>query len=337
MPGDIPLFDAEAQALRPDDCRPLKAAVAAGEVTCGGLARGNYPGRPLPDDYLQGLRSVGYWDARRPQGWGLDWHCNEGLELTWLENGSCDFATEGHEWRLGPGDLTITRPWQPHRVGAPNVEACRLHWVIIDLGVRRPNQPWRWPEWVVLAPEDRSRLTTFLRQYERPVLPQANVFAACFRDLASIVDAPERPGALSLLAARLNELLAVLLGFLDRSGVELDARLVSSERTVGLFLKELRENERQRARPWSVTMMAEACGLSANRFTQLCRHLTNQAPARYLNQCRMEAAARLLRETEAPVTEVALRCGFSSTQYFANVFRRYHGVSPRAFRERERG
>jgi AraC family L-rhamnose operon regulatory protein RhaS len=337
MPGVIPLFDPKSGEQKPDDCQPLKQAVLAGELHCVGLARGDYPGSPLPCDYLEGLRSIGYWDAQRPQRWGLDWHCNEGLELTFLEHGSCAFATGPRSYRLRPGDLTVTRPWQPHRVGDPLVDASRLHWLIVDLGVRRPNMEWRWPDWVVLAPRDRARLTTILRQYERPVLHPGAKMERYFRNLAEILAEPGRPGAFSLLAARINELLAVLLGFLEHSGVELDAHLVSSERTVSLFLQELRENARQRARPWSVGMMAEACGLSANRFTQICRHLTNQAPARYLMACRIEAAAAWLRSTDRSITEISLECGFSSTQYFAHAFRRFHDVSPREFREKNAG
>ena len=53
--------------------------------------------------------------------WGLDWHRNEGIEFTWLEQGTLPFATDDVETVLRPGDLTITRPWQRHRVGAPHV------------------------------------------------------------------------------------------------------------------------------------------------------------------------------------------------------------------------
>ncbi len=28
------------------------------------------------------VRTVGYWNAKHDQGWGLDWHRNEGIELT---------------------------------------------------------------------------------------------------------------------------------------------------------------------------------------------------------------------------------------------------------------
>jgi len=49
----------------------------------------------------------------------------------------------------------------------------------------------------------------------------------------------------------------------------------------------------------------------------------------YLTRTRMEAASRFLTlQPELSVTEIAFRCGFQSSQYFANVFRRQHGHSP---------
>ena len=43
-------------------------------------------------------------------------------------------------------------------------------------------------------------------------------------------------------------------------------------------------------------------------------------------------AAQMLAETNQPVTEIALDCGFSSPGYFARQFRRITGKSPTAYR-----
>jgi AraC family transcriptional regulator len=43
-------------------------------------------------------------------------------------------------------------------------------------------------------------------------------------------------------------------------------------------------------------------------------------------------AERLLRESSAPITEIALRCGFSSTSHFSNRFRQSRGIAPSVLR-----
>ena len=56
-------------------------------------------------------------------------------------------------------------------------------------------------------------------------------------------------------------------------------------------------------------------------------------PANYIKRIRMEVAARLLRETELPINEIALRTGFSNPKYFSITFKQEFGKSPKAFRE----
>ena len=69
-------------------------AVEAQLIGYEALTRGNYPGRLLNRNGLAGVSLVGYWDAKRDQDWGLDWHRNEGLELTLLQSGSLAYACE---------------------------------------------------------------------------------------------------------------------------------------------------------------------------------------------------------------------------------------------------
>ena len=87
------MFRSGATVLEADTCDALAAAAARGEVELSALARAPYPGDPL-GDALPGIRTVGCWDAREDQGWGLDWHRNEGIELTMLERGRLAFATD---------------------------------------------------------------------------------------------------------------------------------------------------------------------------------------------------------------------------------------------------
>jgi AraC-like DNA-binding protein len=69
--------------------------------------------------------------------------------------------------------------------------------------------------------------------------------------------------------------------------------------------------------------------LSTSRFFQEFKTATGMTPKDYLLRLRVEEAARQLRKAPTrPVTCIAHELGFSSSQYFATVFRRYLGVSP---------
>ncbi|MCX7826056.1 MAG: helix-turn-helix transcriptional regulator, partial [Verrucomicrobiae bacterium] len=253
----------------------------------------------------------------------------------YLARGKLHFAVDRKSWRLESGHLTITRPWQEHRVGNPHVQASRLHWLILDVGVRRPNQPWRWPSWLVLSPSDLRRLTEMLRHNEQPVWAANAQLGRCFEQLAPLVAAPDPRASQTWLQLRLNELFVALYEMLRSKRVTLDARLTSTRRTVEMFLASL---PRHLGRPWTLDEMARECGLARTRFAHYCQRITNLTPAQYLMRCRLEEAARLLRGKQpASVTDAAYACGFSSSQYFATVFRRRFGCRPSDYRARGGG
>ena len=62
--------------------------------------------------------------------------------------------------------------------------------------------------------------------------------------------------------------------------------------------------------------------------------LFRSTPVDYLNYYRIERACHILTTTELPVTEVAYRCGFNDSSYFVKTFRKYMGITPRAYAHR---
>lgn len=334
--GRVATFRFSHHIYRADTCEPLREAVARGEMHLVARARGAYPGLPLPARALPEVRSVGYWDAEHNQSWGLDWHRNEGIEVTYVSRGKVHFAVDDQSFHLARGALTITRPWQLHRVGNPHVSACRLHWLILDVGMRRPNQPWNWPKWLVLSDTDLQRLTTMLSQNEQPVWQADETIAAYFEQLAETTaayDEFEDGAGESHLALYINGLIVALTELLRRQRPVLDKSLSSTQRAVDLFLASLSDVIEE---PWDVAAMAAACGLGRSRFAHYCKEITNMSPNEYLALCRVQVASRLLRDQpDLGVTEVALQCGFTSSQYFATVFHAHVGCSPRNYRRRE--
>lgn len=313
-----------------DRCEPLVQAVQHGEVRLVAWARRGYPGRAFPARLLPEISTVGFWDATGTQSWGLDWHRNEGLELTYLSRGRTAFLVEGDRFRLESGQLTVTRPWQKHRVGDPHIGATRLHWIILDLAVRRPDQPWCWPDWLVLSPPDLRRLTTLLSHNEQAVWNANEEIGECFERIARLVEDHVPSAAQSRLRLLINELFIALLELLVTKNVRLNPHLVSTRRSVELFLASLDD---QLDQPWTLDEMAARCGLGRSRFAAYCRQIANLTPAAYLAHRRIEHAKRLLcSQPDLSVTDVAMVCGFQSSQYFATVFSKSTGSTPRDFR-----
>jgi AraC-like DNA-binding protein len=297
------------------------------------ISGGHYPGPSLPEAALPGLKMAGVWDALVDQDWGLLWHRNEGVELTFLEQGRLDFSTDEGPFDLESNSLTIVRPWQRHRLGNPNIRRSRLHWLLIDVGVRRPDQTWNWPPWLVLSSQDIAELTVMLRQNERTVWKANQELKRSFQAIAQCLGTDSNGGHISRLTLHLNELLLVLLETMrHHKDVRLDEKLTTSNRTVELFLADLKIHPEHLSLPWTVEKMAHSCGLKATQFIHHVKLLVNMTPARYLIECRIEFAKALLRSQPKPgITETAMQCGFASSQYFATVFSRQLGLSPREY------
>jgi len=330
----VPIYIDHEKSYHADSCNQLKRAVANGELSLNAICRGSYPGTQIKGDTIQGLCNAGCWNATIEQSWGLPWHRNEGIELTWLETGSLPFQLDNREFTLLPGNLTITRPWQPHKVGSPNIGVGKLHWLILDIGVRQPHQEWQWPSWLVLTSNDLAELTNLLRRNEQPVWEANAEISRCFRQMTGCIS-PDVPRSASKLMIYINELLLNLLEMFRSQKMPLSKSLTTARRSTELFLRSVENNLGE---PWTLEAMSEACGLRATRFIHYCKEITNLPPILFINQLRIKKAAEIFKNNPGvSVTETAFECGFSSSQYFATTFRRIYKCSPREFKKGCRG
>jgi AraC family L-rhamnose operon regulatory protein RhaS len=311
-----------------DTCAPLRDAGASGRIGLWAYGRGAYPGRSMDQDVVPQLRSVGTWEASTDQDWGLDWHRNEGIEVTCLSAGQLPFSCEDEEYDLTAGHITVTRPWQLHRIGRPNLGSSALTWLILDVEVRRPNQQWTWPDWLPIPRADLDRLTELLSHNEMPVWRAGKGLLAAFDALQRTLrrDASQ---PMARIAISVAEVFIELRDLLEQQQPALDPYLSSAERTVQLFLSTLPERLDEL---WTLDRMAAECGLGRTRFVHYCRQLVNVPPLEHLIALRIEKGRALLAGSELRIGDIAQLCGFQSSQYFSTVFRKHTSAQPAQFR-----
>lgn len=154
----------------------------------------------------------------------MDWHRNEGIEICYLESGGLVFEIGDQNYQLDPRDLTITRPWLSHKLGNPHIAACKLHWIILDVGVRHPHQDWKWPSWIILNKEDLNALTRYFRHDESPVWKSSTEISSCFEQIGEIVKGGVHYD--TKLKILLNSLLMGLLDIFKGGNKELNDALI---------------------------------------------------------------------------------------------------------------
>ena len=72
-------------------------------------------------------------------------------------------------------------------------------------------------------------------------------------------------------------------------------------------------------------------------FYKQFRETTGTTPGKELRESRLVAACRMLENSTASISRISEQCGFSSANYFAQVFRRHTGQSPGEYRNSHRG
>ncbi|MGO4553813.1 helix-turn-helix domain-containing protein, partial [Stenotrophomonas sp. 2YAF22] len=87
---------------------------------------------------------------------------------------------------------------------------------------------------------------------------------------------------------------------------------------------------------WPVARLAGISAVSAAHFARSFKDAFGVPPHRYLLSRRIERAVALLRDTDLPITEIALQTGWTSLGTFGRIFRDITGDSPGALRDRER-
>jgi AraC family transcriptional regulator len=100
-------------------------------------------------------------------------------------------------------------------------------------------------------------------------------------------------------------------------------------KAIGLIDSHLAEEQEGRV---PLRDVAGQVGMSYFHFSRAFKRSMGMSPTNYIAERRIERAKELLNETELPISEVALRSGFSSQSHFSSSFRRVAGSTPKVFR-----
>ncbi|MBF8722090.1 AraC family transcriptional regulator [Pseudomonas guariconensis] len=89
-------------------------------------------------------------------------------------------------------------------------------------------------------------------------------------------------------------------------------------------------------RPITLDDLTAVAGLSVAQLERYCKRIFHLTPRQMIHKARLEQA-HLLLHSELPITEVALRCGYSDHSAFSRQFKTMTGFTPRQYRQATRG
>jgi|ETNmetMinimDraft_22_1059887.scaffolds.fasta_scaffold00906_4 AraC-like DNA-binding protein len=86
----------------------------------------------------------------------------------------------------------------------------------------------------------------------------------------------------------------------------------------------------------SIAELAEESGLSSSQFNARFRELLRMSLTAYLQKLRVQAAQRLLAQSDRSIADIGHQVGFYDQSHFTKRFRSITGVTPLSYRKRFR-
>jgi AraC-like DNA-binding protein len=241
---------------------------------------------------------------------GLTPHQHPGnLEICFILSGRQIYHVRGNFYSLKAGDCFITYPGEVHSTGDYPQDKGSVVWLII--GKRTSKTPF---DFKLLIQSILTKRPRFFKYSDKA--------PALIRDLVKVLQS--KPTLLK--AARIRQLLCtLLLETIDHSKKK-DRPQVSP--AISKALDHIQKSEE----PLTIKHLAKQAGISIPHFNKRFKSEISFSPHDYILRKKINDSLRKLESPHSIITEVAFDLGFSSSQYFATVFKRYVGKSPRQYK-----
>jgi AraC-like DNA-binding protein len=238
------------------------------------------------------------------------------VEICYLARGCQTYRLQGREYHLVGGDLFVVPPGEPHDTGGQPEDCGVLYWLILRIPNHRASL-------LTLGAKDTSVISKRLLSLPRLHFPGRPVLKHIFDRLFDLYDAPTDD--LKTLALK-HHLLSCILEVLDCAYN--DQRRQHSKDINRAIQHIISHSEEE----LSLSSLAEEARLSLSRFKVKFKSETGIAPREFVLRAKVEDAKKSLVGKQLSVTDIAMNLGFSSSQYFATVFKRFTQQTPIQFR-----
>ena len=260
-------------------------------------------------------------DERHPR-YNMPFHWHKEMELIRILEGSITISLDSVFLTTHAGDLILIEEGVIHG-GTP--EHCVYECAVFDAGLLAHTDACK--RYVRLMTRHQIQLYHYFQADEPRFAP---LLAATERLFPAI--AYPHAGSELLTLGALYEFFGRL--FEGECYVESPVESVSLRRKMDVLKPVLEYIDTHYASPISLADLSRLAGMSPKYFCRFFKAALHRTPMDYLNYYRIEQACRILTTTELPVTEAAYRCGFNDSSYFVKTFRKYMGISPRAYARR---
>ncbi|HEY3330991.1 MAG TPA: AraC family transcriptional regulator [Capsulimonadaceae bacterium] len=268
---------------------------------------------------LEAIRMAGHWRHSRQRQNTLKPHMHaHAFEICYVADGTADWWVEDRVYQVRRGQFYVTKPGELHGGVDSAVMPRELYWLQVAFPANDAFPGLTAAESRAVEHSLRSITTAAFDAFSDPSPVYMRVLAAM-----------QQPSAFSSVALRTaaHELLLRVVEAIP--GDTVASMTHSHSAHVKRAMQWMDEHVGDE---YDVDDVAAACDLAASHLHRIFSRDAGMTIGDYRTRARVAAAKEKLRNEDLSITSIALDLGFSSSQYFATVFKNATGMTPRQYR-----
>lgn len=246
-------------------------------------------------------------------------HSHQYNEIYFLQSGKCTAYIEDKEYSLEDGSVLFIPAFLEHTFIYPHTQDVRR--TVIYISTKQLK--WYFDD-NFNAEIDELFNNRHIRLTRKSFSNLSNIFEKIQLEKYSIDNMSE-----PLTKAYFFELIIYLIRC-HRYTDSVNQKTDLSNITIGEIMKYIKDNYNKEL---TLTETAAKFGISESGLTKKIKTFTNMTFKEYLTKTRIEAAKSMLISSEKTITEIAYQCGYNSSNFFGDVFKKNVGISPSSYRK----
>ena len=236
-------------------------------------------------------------------------------EFVFLEKGTQSYQTIDEIYTVHQGEVFFTQPNEPHSTGILPEEISVLYYLIVDLCLISELD-------IFISENEYTKMDNYFRNIGSRIFKPSPHLTTALRRLLEIFIIPDMHFDTHIRNALSEVLISLSTPFIPGKDSH-NGEIENSMTYIQNHLKEV----------IYVSELAQMENMSLSAFKKNFVRIAGIPPGEYILQEKIKKSKELLLSTRLSITEIAFEYGFSSSQYFATVFKRFCYMSPSQFRK----